>query len=180
MHLPFCSARLQSSCSNLICLVFSLLCSFLLQYYLIITLNSDGFAPLCSLLNHDRFAHYLVCAACSDRLRLLSSSQLRSALYFPPMGVLISFKITHHWDTYNLILSFTIRYKLSRISKDIVAITIMINWFLAANPDHFWRPAKSENMANPDFEHLKHLQNLGHFLLTAICIFNIHTVLFQY
>ena len=28
---------------------------------------------------------------------------------------------------------------------------------------HFLQPEEFENVANPDFENLKHLQNLGHF-----------------
>ena len=35
---------------------------------------------------------------------------------------------------------------------------------------HFWWPEKFGKMENPDFENLKHLQNLGHFLLTAVII----------
>ena len=31
----------------------------------------------------------------------------------------------------------------------------------------FWQPAEFENVANPDYTILKHLQKLGHFLLTA-------------
>ena len=30
----------------------------------------------------------------------------------------------------------------------------------------FWQPAEFENVANPDFENLKHLQNPGHLPLT--------------
>ena len=32
---------------------------------------------------------------------------------------------------------------------------------------HFWQPAEFENVANPDFENFKHLQNPGYLLLTA-------------
>ena len=42
----------------------------------------------------------------------------------------------------------------------------MIFWFIAASAVQFWRPAIFKNVASPYFENLKHLQNLGHFLLT--------------
>ena len=32
---------------------------------------------------------------------------------------------------------------------------------------NLWQPAELENVANPDFEYLKHLQNPGHLLLTT-------------
>ena len=32
---------------------------------------------------------------------------------------------------------------------------------------HFWQPEELKNVANPGFENLKHLQNLGHFYLNA-------------
>ena len=35
---------------------------------------------------------------------------------------------------------------------------------------HFWNPEEFENIANPDFENIKQLQNLGHFLLAAAII----------
>ena len=38
---------------------------------------------------------------------------------------------------------------------------------IAVSTVHFWWPEKFENVANRDFENLKHLQNFGHFLLTA-------------
>ena len=37
----------------------------------------------------------------------------------------------------------------------------------AESDGHFWQPAEFENVANPDFENLKHLQNPGHLSLTA-------------
>ena len=43
----------------------------------------------------------------------------------------------------------------------------MLRRSLAVSAVYFWRPEKFENMANLDFENLKHLQNLGHFSLTA-------------
>ena len=49
----------------------------------------------------------------------------------------------------------------------IFAIAIMIHWLLAVSDGHFWQPAEFKNVVNPDFENLKHLQNLGHFSLTA-------------
>ena len=47
----------------------------------------------------------------------------------------------------------------------VVAITIMLHWLLAENAGHFWWPAEFENVANPDFENLKHLQNPRHLPL---------------
>ena len=38
---------------------------------------------------------------------------------------------------------------------------------------HFWHPEEFKNVANPDFENIKHLQNPGHLPLTAASI--IHT-----
>ena len=32
---------------------------------------------------------------------------------------------------------------------------------------HFWQPEEFENVANPYFKHLKHMQNPGHLSLTA-------------
>ena len=43
----------------------------------------------------------------------------------------------------------------------------MLRRSLAASAVHFWRPEKIENPGNPDFKKTKHLQNLGHFSLTA-------------
>ena len=37
----------------------------------------------------------------------------------------------------------------------------MIRWFLAESAGHFCQPAEFENVADPDFENLKHLQNPG-------------------
>ena len=56
----------------------------------------------------------------------------------------------------------------------------MIRRSLAESAGHFWQPEEFENVANPYFGNLKHLQNLGHFSLTAgyryqipliVCIF---------
>ena len=43
----------------------------------------------------------------------------------------------------------------------------MLCQLLAESVGHFWWPAEFENMANPDLEHIKHLQNPGRLLLTA-------------
>ena len=53
-----------------------------------------------------------------------------------------------------------------RIDFIVVALIIMIFWSLAESVGHFWQPAVFENVANTDFENLKHLQNPGHLLLT--------------
>ena len=42
------------------------------------------------------------------------------------------------------------------------AITIMLHWLLAESAGHFWWTEEFENVANPDFENLKHLQNPEH------------------
>ena len=44
----------------------------------------------------------------------------------------------------------------------------MIHRLLGDSDGHFWWPVEFENVANPDFENLKHLQNPGHLPLTAI------------
>ena len=54
-----------------------------------------------------------------------------------------------------------------KIDFIVVVITIMLRWLLAESAGHFWQPAEFENMANPDFENLKHLQNCGNLPLTA-------------
>ena len=43
----------------------------------------------------------------------------------------------------------------------------MIHWLLAVSDGHFWQPAEFKNVVNPDFENLKHLQNLGFFFLIS-------------
>ena len=43
----------------------------------------------------------------------------------------------------------------------------MIRWLLAESAVHFWQSAEFENVANPYFENLKHLQKPGHLPLTA-------------
>ena len=47
----------------------------------------------------------------------------------------------------------------------------MLHRSLAESAGHFWQPAKFENMANPDFKDLKHLQNPGSLLITADIIY---------
>ena len=49
----------------------------------------------------------------------------------------------------------------------VVAINIMLRWYLAESIGHYWQPAQFVNVVNPDFDHLKHLQNSGHLLLPA-------------
>ena len=51
---------------------------------------------------------------------------------------------------------------MAKIYVEIIAITIMIRRSLAESAGHFWWTAEFENMANPDFENLKHLQNPDH------------------
>ena len=43
----------------------------------------------------------------------------------------------------------------------------MICLSLSESAGQFWWPAEFENVANPDFENLKHLQNPGHLPLTT-------------
>ena len=47
-----------------------------------------------------------------------------------------------------------------------VSIAIIIRWLLSDSAGHFWWTLEFENVANPDFENIKHLQNPGHLLLT--------------
>ena len=49
----------------------------------------------------------------------------------------------------------------------------MLRRSLAESTGHFWWPAEFENVANPYFENLKHLQNPGHLSLTAYSKFGI-------
>ena len=53
------------------------------------------------------------------------------------------------------------------------AITIMLRRSLAESAGHFWQPAEFENVANPDFENLKHLQNPGYLSQTTPSILSI-------
>ena len=42
------------------------------------------------------------------------------------------------------------------------SIKIMLRWSLAESAGQFWWTAEFENVANPDLESLKNLQNHGH------------------
>ena len=53
------------------------------------------------------------------------------------------------------------------ISYTFNEISIMFRRSLAESAGHFWWPEESENVANQDFENLKHFQNPGHLSLTA-------------
>ena len=55
----------------------------------------------------------------------------------------------------------------------------MILWSLAESSGPFWQLAEFENLENPDFENLKHLQNLGYFSLTKGFMGRHHEVTFQ-
>ena len=54
-----------------------------------------------------------------------------------------------------------------KIDLIVVAITIMLRRSLAESAGHFRWPAEFKNVANPDFEHLNHLQNPGHLSLAT-------------
>ena len=43
----------------------------------------------------------------------------------------------------------------------------MLHQLLAEGAGTFWQPETFENVANPDFENIKHLQNQGYLLLTG-------------
>ena len=55
-----------------------------------------------------------------------------------------------------------------RIIFFIIAIIITLNQLFAASYARFWWLSKFENLANPYFVNLKHLQNYEHFLLTEL------------
>ena len=57
----------------------------------------------------------------------------------------------------------------------VVLVTIMLCRLLAESAICFLWPEEFENVANPDFENPKHLQNPGHLLLTAPIIFLVLT-----
>ena len=42
----------------------------------------------------------------------------------------------------------------------------MLRRLLAESVGHFWKPTEFENVENPYFENIKHLQNSGHLPLT--------------
>ena len=54
-----------------------------------------------------------------------------------------------------------------RIEFTVVAITIMLCWFLSESAGHFCQPAEFEYVANTHFENLKHLKNPGHLSLNV-------------
>ena len=58
-----------------------------------------------------------------------------------------------------------------RIDFIFVDIIIMLCWYLAESAGHFWQPEKFENVANPDFNNLKHLQNLGNFCWSHLVLY---------
>ena len=49
----------------------------------------------------------------------------------------------------------------------------MLRRLLAESAGYFWHAEEFENVANPDFENLKHLQNPGHLSLTkpSMCVY---------
>ena len=53
----------------------------------------------------------------------------------------------------------------------------MICRSIGESAGHFWQPAQLENVANPYFENLKHLQNPGHLPLTEASISCIYCTL---
>ena len=46
----------------------------------------------------------------------------------------------------------------------------MLRRSFAESAGHFWQPVEVENVANPDFDNIKNLQNYGHLLLTETSI----------
>ena len=53
-----------------------------------------------------------------------------------------------------------------KIKFIVVAVVVTLRQLLAASAVRFWRPAKFKNLANSDFENLKHWQNLETLSLT--------------
>ena len=53
------------------------------------------------------------------------------------------------------------------ISPNLKDIYTMLRRLLDESASHFWWPAEFENVPNPNFENLKHLQNPLHLLLNA-------------
>ena len=60
-----------------------------------------------------------------------------------------------------------------KIDFIIVSIIIMLRWLLAESAGHFWQPVEFENLSNPDFKNLKHLQNPGYLSLTEAGIYSV-------
>ena len=52
----------------------------------------------------------------------------------------------------------------------VVAATIMLRRLLAESAGHFWWPAEFEDVANSDFENIKHFHNPEHLPLTEFSI----------
>ena len=55
----------------------------------------------------------------------------------------------------------------------VIAINIMLGRSLDESAGHFWWPAEAENVANPDFGNLKHLQNPVNLPLTKASMLNL-------
>ena len=53
----------------------------------------------------------------------------------------------------------------------VVAITIMLCWFLSESAGHFCQPAEFEYVANTHFENLKHLKNPANLWLTETSMY---------
>ena len=49
----------------------------------------------------------------------------------------------------------------------------MLHRLLADSAGHFWQQAEFENVVNPDFENLKHLQNPGRLYLAKPSMLNV-------
>ena len=62
-----------------------------------------------------------------------------------------------------------------RIDFIVVSVIIVICRLLAESAGHFCQLETLENVANPDFDNFKHLQNFGHLLLTAPSMYSQYT-----
>ena len=51
---------------------------------------------------------------------------------------------------------------------------------LAESSGQFWQSEEFESVANPYFENIKHLQNLGHLLMTAPSIYGQYHCIYWY
>ena len=64
-------------------------------------------------------------------------------------------------------------YKMIEVNNNIiidfivVPVIIMLHWSLSESSGHFWKPSEFNNVENPYFGNIKHLQNPGNLLLTA-------------
>ena len=72
---------------------------------------------------------------------------------------------------YSTIYVVFILYSTRTITPTLNKNSIMLRKSLAESAGHYWQPAEFENVANPDFENLKHLQNPGHVFLTKGCMY---------